>query len=298
MKLFPYYFVIWLGLILFSTTVLAQEEDDLMDMFSDEETTDYTIATFKTTRLALGYSVENPAKQDLIFLISHHFGAVNTGFYEMFGLDQATIRIGFEYGITDRLMAGIGRSSYNKTYDGYLKYKVFRQSSGLKNMPVSVNAVVSMDYVTLKNEYPESDYFPTNRMNYLFQLLIARKFNKSFSLQIIPTLIHNNLVPTAEDKHDKLALGIGGRYKLNNRISVNAEYHYLFPNQVITKQVNNSLTLGMDIETGGHVFQLFFTNSVPLNPLDFIVNTTGNWSTGDVFFGFNITRTFTIGKKK
>ena len=155
-----------------------------------------------------------------------------------------------------------------------------------------------MNYITLRNDYPEEGYYTSNRVNYLFQLLIARKFNKSFSAQLMPSLIHNNLVPTAEDKNDKYALGVGGRYKINNRISVNAEYHYLFPNQVVSYDVNNSFTLGMDIETGGHVFQLFFTNSVQLNPLDFITNTSGDWTTGDFFFGFNITRTFTLGKKK
>ncbi len=286
-------------ILLFSTSIYAQkEEDDLMGMFDNNDVTNYTSATFKTTRLALGYSVENPAKQDLIFLISHHFGAVNTGAYEMFGLDQATIRIGFEYGITDRLTAGIGRSSYNKTYDGYLKYKILRQSSGATNMPVTVNFVTGMNYITLRNDYPEEGYNPSNRVNYLFQLLVARKFTKNFSAQIMPTFIHNNLVPTTEDNNDKYALGIGGRYKVSNRISVNAEYHYLFPNQIESYEVNDSFTIGMDIETGGHVFQLFFTNSVQLNPLDFIANTTGDWTTGNFFFGFNVTRTFTIGNKK
>ena len=286
-------------IVLFSTSIYAQkEEDDLMGMFDNNDITNYTSATFKTTRLALGYSVENPAKQDLIFLISHHFGAVNTGAYEMFGLDQATIRIGFEYGITDRLTAGIGRSSYNKTYDGYLKYKILRQSSGANNMPVTVNFVTGMNYITLRNDYPEEGYKHSNRVNYLFQILVARKFTKNFSAQIMPTLIHNNLVPTTNDKNDKYALGIGGRYKVSNRISVNAEYHYLFPNQIKSYEVNDSFTIGMDIETGGHVFQLFFTNSVQLNPLDFIANTTGDWTTGNFFFGFNVTRTFTIGNKK
>ncbi len=282
-------------LALSSFGVYAQnEEDDLMGMFDNEEVTNYTSATFKTTRLALGYSVENPAKQDLIFLISHHFGAVNTGAYEMFGLDQATIRIGFEYGITGRLTAGIGRSSYNKTYDSYLKYKLLRQSTGSSNMPVTVNLVTGINYITLRNDYPEQGYYTSNRINYLFQVLIARKFTKNFSAQIMPSLIHNNLVPTAKDKNDKFALGIGGRYKVSNRISVNAEYHYLFPNQVVSYEIKNSLTLGMDIETGGHVFQLFFTNSVQLNPLDFITNTTGDWTSGNFFFGFNVTRTFTL----
>lgn len=138
-----------LGMIVFGwTSVFAQ--DDLMDIFGEEETIDYTSATFKTTRLALGYSVENPVKNDMIFLISHHFGNINGGAYEFFGLDQATIRLGLEYGITDRLTVGYGRSSYNKTYDGYLKYKALRQSKGLKKMPVTLNLVAGTSINTLK----------------------------------------------------------------------------------------------------------------------------------------------------
>lgn len=286
-----------LGMIVFGwTSVFAQ--DDLMDIFGEEETIDYTSATFKTTRLALGYSVENPVKNDMIFLISHHFGNINGGAYEFFGLDQATIRLGLEYGITDRLTVGYGRSSYNKTYDGYLKYKALRQSKGLKKMPVTLNLVAGTSINTLKWENPDQENYFSSRMTYLFQAIVARKFNKNLSLQFMPSLVHKNLVATSQDKNDIFTIGAGGRYKFTKRTSINVEYHYVIPDQINSYDYTNSLTIGFDIETGGHVFQLFFTNSVPINVTDFLTHTTDKWGNGDIYFGFNISRIFSFGGKK
>lgn len=288
--------VLLLSMVFGLAPIFAQ--DDLMDLFEEEETIDYTTATFKTTRLALGYSVENPSQSDLIFIISHHFGKINSGAYEFFGLDQATIRLGFEYGITDRLTAGIGRSSYNKTYDGYLKYKLLRQSKGAKKMPVSLNLVAGTSINSLKWEDPSQENYFSSRMTYLFQAILARKFNKNLSLQLMPSLVHKNLVETTQDKNDIIVIGAGGRYKFTKRSSINIEYHYVIPDQIHSYEYTNSLTIGFDIETGGHVFQLFFTNSVPINVTDFLTQTTDKWENGDIYFGFNIARTFSLGKKR
>ena len=251
-------------LILSSAYLLKAQEDDLMDMFGEDEVVDYTSAAFKTTRLALGFSVENPAKQDMIFIISHHFGKISGGAYEFFGLDQATMRLGFEYGITDRLTAGIGRSTFNKTYDGYLKYKLLRQSKGAKKMPITLNIVAGAYVNSLKWSEPERENYFSSRMSYMGQLLIARKFNKRLSLQLMPTLVHKNLVATSADHNDIISIGGGGRYKFTNRSSINIEYYYVIPDQIVSYEYTNSLTIGFDIETGGHVFQLFFSNSVPI----------------------------------
>lgn len=272
-------------------------QDDLMDLFEDEPTTVYTSATFKTTRLALGHSVENPANGDLIFLISHHFGKISSGAYEFFGLDQATIRLGLEYGITDRLTIGYGRSSYNKTYDGFIKYKLFRQSSGVKNMPITMNVLAGMAVNTLKWTEPDRENYFSSRLSYLYQILISRKFNSNLSLQLMPSLVHRNLVATIDDKNDIFTIGAGGRYKITKRTSINVEYHYVLPDQINSYDYTNSLTIGFDIETGGHVFQLFFTNSVPINVSDFITHTNDSWGDGDIYFGFNISRVFTLKKK-
>jgi len=272
------------------------KSQDLMDMLGDDKPTkEFVTASFKTTHLILGQSVENVAKGNLNFMISHHFGRINEGSYNFWGLDQSTIRLGIEYGINDKLEVGIGRSTYQKTIDGYLKYKIFRQSN-LK-MPVSVSYFGSTSMNTLKWDDPSRVNYFTSRLSFVNQLLIARKFNNELSLQMMPTHVHKNLVKRNIDQNDAFAIGLGGRYKLTQRMSVNAEYYYLLPGQT-ADDFDNSLSLGIDIETGGHVFQLFFTNSHPLFERGFITETQGKWSKGDVFFGFNIIRTFTIVKPK
>jgi len=273
---------------------LPLHAQDLMDVFGTEEpTTDYTTATFKTTRVVSGHSVENPASGVLLFMISHHFGKVNSGGYDFFGLDQATIRLGFEYGINKFLSVGIGRSAYQKTYDGFVKAKVLRQSKGARNMPVTMTLFSSMDIYTLKWQNTDRKNYFTNRMAFVNQVLIARKFNDHLSLQLAPTMVHKNMVSHASENNDTYTLGMSGRYKLSQRVSVNAEYFYLMPGSV-ADNFTNPLSIGFDIETGGHVFQLHFSNAQPMFERAFLTETTGKWSKGDIYFGFNISRVFTI----
>lgn len=272
------------------------EEPSLLDeLGAVEPETDYTIASFKTTRIINGHSLENKPKGDLDFKILHRFGRLNGGLYELFGLDNAQMRFGFEYGLTDQIMIGVGRSTYEKTYDAFAKYKFLRQSTGKRNMPITAVLVANASINTLKWADPDRKNYFTSRLNYCFQLLIGRKFNNNLTLQLSPTLVHRNIVATKAEKNDVLALGIGGRYKLNQRLSLNAEYFYVLPNQ-IADNYKNSLSLGIDLETGGHVFQLHFTNSTPMTEKGFIAETTGDWLKGDIHFGFNIARVFTIGK--
>jgi len=297
MKKFNTLTIILIAVIFWFMPQITKAQDDLMDLFGDEpQTTDYTTATFKTTRLVLGQSIENPAPGVLMFLIQHHFGYLNSGAYEFWGLDQANIRLGFEYGVNDWLALGVGRSSYKKTFDGFVKGKILRQSTGLKEMPLALTYFGSISLTSLKWQYPERENYFSSRVAYTHQLLIARKFNSSLSLQITPTLVHKNFVATEEDHNDIFSTGFGGRVKLTNRTSLNAEYWYVLPDQLPSQTVRNSFSVGFDIETGGHVFQLFFTNSDPIFESGFITETTGNWLDGDVYFGFNISRVFTIKK--
>lgn len=287
-----------LVLITFSTLQL-KAQTDLMDLFGDEpETVLYETATFKTTRLVLGQSVENPAPGVLMFLIQHHFGRINSGAYEFWGMDQANIRIGLEYGINEWLTVGVGRSSYKKTFDGFVKGKILRQSTGAKNMPLTVSYFGSTSLNSLKWQEPERENYFSSRLAFTHQLLIARKFSPGFSFQITPTIVHRNLVPTEEDSNDIFAVGFGGRAKLTNRVSLNAEYWYVLPDQIVSEPHDNALSIGFDIETGGHVFQLFFTNADPIFESGFITETRGKWDKGDIYFGFNISRVFTIVKPK
>ena len=245
-------------------------------------------ATFKSTRLINGHTVQTPGEGTLVFLISHRFGTLNSGAYNFFGLDNATIRLGLEYAITDRFEVGVGRSSLVKTLDGFVKYKAIQQTTGTRAMPVSVTLFSSAAVSTLR--YTDNyDRTLGLRTAYTYQALIARKFNTDLSLQLMPTLIHRNLVMNEGETNDVYALGGGGRYKLTKRLSLNAEYYYLL-SKYTADHYHNSLALGVDIETGGHIFQLHVTNSSGMIEKQFVAETVGNFFKGDIFFGFNVNR--------
>ena len=253
----------------------------------------YAEETFKSSRVILGQSVENPPNGALAILISHHFGAINTGFYEFFGLDQASTRIGLEYGINNFIAAGIGRSTYNKTFDGYLKFRVLQQSKGKRKMPLSLSVFGNMAVNTLKLTDPEKkDYFDA-RLSYSTEIILARKFGTVFSLQVAPAWIHKNLVETPDDHNNIYAIGGGMSFRVSEVVSLNGEYFYLFPGQHLNDNTN-SFSVSCDIKTGKHVFQLFFTNSQGNFEQAFISETTGKWANGYIYFGFNIHRHFTV----
>lgn len=274
---------------------LSAQEDDLLSLLEEEETTEYTIASFKTNRVINLHSLENTAPGVLDVKISHRFGTLNGGFYELFGLDGATVRIGADLGITKRLAVGLGRSSLDKTYDGFLKYKFLRQSAGKRNMPVTAALFASMAIQTLKWQNPDRDNLFSSRLYYTYQLILGRKFSESFTLQLSPTVVHRNLVATTIENNDVFALGVAGRIKLSKRVALNAEYIYVLPDQLASEFLN-SFSIGFDIETGGHVFQLHFTNSTAMIAKGYVAETLGDWSDGGVHFGFNISRVFTVFK--
>ncbi|MEY2924660.1 MAG: hypothetical protein RLZZ337_1208 [Bacteroidota bacterium] len=283
---------LFISLIVFFLPIMSFSQDlDLLDDEAPEETIEYTTATFKTNRVVNGHSIETVAKREFDFKISHRFGFLSTGAYDFFGLDQATMRIGGDYGITDRLNVGLGRSNVEKTYDGFVKYKFLKQSSGLKNMPVTATWVSHMGVTTIKWPFPNRENYFSSRLHYTHQLLVARKFTEGLSVQLSPSLVHKNLIDSLKFTNDIYSLGVGVRQKLTTRTTLNLEYFYVLPNQ-ISSENTNALSLGFDIETGGHVFQLFFTNvSAPFEK-GFITDTKAKWSKGDVRFGFNIARMF------
>lgn len=299
LRLYTLFFTVHCSLLI----VHCSAQNDLMNLInktdsSSKPKTQYVDVTFKTTKIILGQSVENAPTGNLIFVISHHFGTLNQGPNQFWGLDQSTIRLGFEYGVTKRLTIAIGRSSYEKTYDGFFKFIIFRQSMGEKNFPLSISWFSDMSVNTLKSPFPADvpNYF-SYRLSYVNELLIARKFNDRLSLQITPAFIYNNLVPLNSDHNDLYAVGIGGRYLISPHISINAEYFYEAPHR-ISGTYTNSLSLGFDIETGGHVFQIFLTNSQAMIEHSFITETQGTWQKGYVMLGFNIMRYFTTYKAK
>jgi len=283
----------WLNLGLLQ----GQDLEKLLDEAVDEGT-NYTSATFKSTRIVTGHSVERMPKGQLDFRISHRFGLINSGAYNFFGLDQANIHLGLEYGINNWLMVGYGRGTFEKTYDGFLKFSILRQSTGTKTMPISLSYFNSLAINTLRWEIPDTKLNFWNRASFVHQILVARKFNERFSLELNPTYVHRNMVATELDPNDLFALGAGARMKLSRRISINIEYYYVVPpiNDYRSEKTYDPLSIGFDIETGGHVFQLFFSNSLAMIEKGFIGETTGNWGNGDIHFGFNISRVFNLSK--
>jgi hypothetical protein len=284
--------------MIFVSSVNAQ--DDLMAMMEKDEkpAIDYTAATFKTTRIVIGQSIELPPKGNMLFLITHHFGAINTGYENLFGLKQASIRLGLEYGLTNWLGFGAGLNTDRNTWDGFLKVKVLRQSKGARRIPITIDLFANTAIYTTKWANPDRTNYFSSRITYAFQVMIARKFGRLLSLQITSSMVHKNIVSTSEDKNDIFTLGGGGRIKVSKRVSINAEYHHLFSGQVVSATAYDSFSLGIDIETGGHVFQIFLTNSYGEYEQTFLTDTRGKWSNGDIFLGFNISRMFTIVKPK
>jgi len=285
-------------LLMIITTSSSYAQDELMDLLGeDKPTTQYAYATFKSTRLVLGQSIENPASGTLQFLIQHNFGRINQGAYDLFGLDQSTIRLGLEYGINDRVCISLGRSNFEKTIDGAVKIKLLRQSTGARNMPLSVSFYTNTALNAAKwKDESRKNYF-SSRLAYTHHLLIARKFSNALSLQLSPTLLHKNLVAGRNDPNDMYALGAGGRVKITQRTTLNAEFFHVF-NQVSGQQFKDAVSLGCDIETGGHVFQFRLTNAQPMFERAFIAETTGDVTKGDIYFGFTINRVFTIVRPK
>ncbi|MFZ6052767.1 DUF5777 family beta-barrel protein [Halocola ammonii] len=265
---------------------------------SAQEERDFVHQTFKDTRVINGHSVETEPKGQMKFIISHRFGSVSGGVYEMFGLDEATIRIGLDYGITNRLTVGAGRSGLEKTYDGFLKYKLLRQSKGENSFPLTVTAMSSLAIRTLDFENPDRTNYFSSRMFYANQLLIAHKFGGYFSLQVMPTHVHRNLVENTSVDNDVFSIGSAMRIQITKMLAIQTEYYYTPTGQLSEDVFNNSVSLGIDIETKGHNFQLSFTNSRGMIEKFFIGETRGNILDGDIYFGFNITRDFRIGERR
>ena len=276
-----------------------EAQDNLLRLLDDSlgahPRRSYVTGTFKATHVVNLQTVEAPAPGDLNFIIQHRFGQLNSGAYNLFGLDNATLRLGLEYGISSRLSVGAGRSSVDKTFDGFVKYKILQQADGTGSMPVTLSALGNISYYSMN--YPDKSYLNgTYRTAYVGQFLIARKFNRLFSAEIVPAWLHYNLVPAGTDKNDQFAVSGGARMKITRRMSLNAEYNYLLPDQSVSRKVYNSFSLGWDIETGGHIFQLVFTNSQGIIPSQFIGQTTDSWGNGGIYFGFNISRNFSLAR--
>lgn len=250
----------------------------------------YVYGTFRGTRVVNGHSVHTLHGGEMEFLISHRFGALSGGPYEFFGLDQSSIRLGLEYGLRDWINIGLGRSSYGKEFDSFVKLRLLRQS---KASPVSVTTFSSVAYNTLRPIDPGLPVPTQSRLAYANQVLIARKWNDYFSLQLMPTHLHYNLVETGQDRNDVFSIGAAAKVQVSKNIALTAEYYYTLPNQLSTTHYD-PIALGIDINTGSHVFQIHLTNARGMIEKAFIGQTTENWMDGDIHLGFNISRVFKL----
>jgi hypothetical protein len=282
------------------------QSDSLMDMLTApaaNSKNEPVTATFKATRIIDGPSVENLGAGVLDFRISHRFGDLDQGASNFFGIDDATTSLGLDYGITSWLMVGLAHNVFNKEDDGTLKIKLLRQRKNGFPLTVSYAGEISVQ-TTVAPTLPAADsakWYFSNRLYYTNQILIAHKFNSRLSLQLMPTIVHYNIVDSSKFANNTFAIGIGGRIKVSKRIAITGEYYCRLNNTNMLyngQPTYNSLSFGIDIETGGHVFQLMFTNSQGMTDRSFIGQTTDTWTKGNIHFGFNISRVFTIVKPK
>lgn len=271
-------------------SILANAQEDLLSLLDEGAKVEknLTIATFKGSRLINGHTVMTRKRKSLEFIIAHRFGTLNSGLYELYGLDNSNVRFGLDYGVTNKITIGVGRNSFEKTYDGFIKYALLQQQTGKYNIPLSVVLFGSSAIKTQRLD-PEESLNISENMVHTAQLLIASKMTDALSLQLMPTFLHQNKIESNR-KHDMFAIGAGGRMKVTKRISINAEYIYRLSERDL--EFFDPVALGVDIETGGHVFQLQFTNSRSMVEKGFIRETTGDFLSGDIHFGFNITRVF------
>jgi hypothetical protein len=250
---------------------------------------EYVQGLFRGTHVINGQSAETQGAGELDFYIGHRFGAFNLGFYEWFGLDQASMRTEFAYGITDWLSVGVGRTTNSKEYDSFLKVRILRQSNV---MPISMTYNGGF-YVSGVAPDPNVPLLFRHRLSFSNQLLIAKKINDRLSLQVMPTHVHINLVENIIDPNDLFSVGMGGKIQVTNNLALTCEY-YFTPDAFLLTGNTRPLSFGLDINTGNHVFQLHFTNTMGMQEKAIIGNTTGSWVNRDIMFGFNMVRTFKL----
>jgi len=273
------------------SSVFAQ--GDLESFLNPVSDNTVVINTFKSTRIINNHSVEIFEPKQLDLRISHRFGLLNSGLHELYGLDQAKMRIGLEYGLMKNLMIGLGRSTLNKTYDGYLKYLLVNQKKGSKTIPLTVVTFSNIAINSMKKNYP--DYPFLGRLSFCNQLLIASKISRNFSVQFMPTWVHWNMVEVPIQRNQTFVLGGGFRYLITKSVSINSEYFFrVSQSSFDVEKYKDSFSIGVDIETGGHVFQLHLTNSMPMHESGFLTRTQGDWFDGGIHFGFNISREFSL----
>lgn len=279
----------------------AQEVDSLLNSLSKDQKFNKVEATFKATHIVLSQSTETQKKHDLDFRIRHHFGDIGGKFgnsHTLYGLDVATdLYIGLDYGISDKLTIGIGRSKHDELFNFLIKQKLLQQKTD--GMPLNLTLFAQMGVVA-REPFAADEFQSGDRTSFLIQPILSRKFSSRFSFQVMPSLLIRSKTLGAADPENLLSMGFAGRIKLNKRLSFVAEYtlvNELSRNDLVA-ELYNPLGVGLEIETGGHIFSLNFMNSEYINENSFIPSTKKSWKEGGVRFGFTISRNFSLFKSK
>lgn len=290
----------FLALSFFYYAGFAQE--DLLKLASgDSVSHSKVIATFKSTRIINAQSNETVKKRTLDFRVAHRFGNVakytegKSAAHSLYGLDASSdIRIAFEYGITDRLMVGISRSKVKENLEGLAKFRILEQTTD-NNIPLAVTVFANAAFTPVKDNAKIYDK-TTRRLAYCGQIILARKFSNRFSFELVPSIVHRNYVFDPDDENDFFSLGAGARIKITHRFALVADYFYNFSQYRIDKDETyfNPFSGGIEIETGGHVFTIMFSNPAALIETEFLPYTTDGWSEGGFKFSFNISRNFNL----
>lgn len=273
-------------LLLFPLSIWAQ--DDLLNEIDVADSTKIKVdAAFKGLKIVNIESTKLASKGDLYFIVAHRFGSIKDGFEGFYGLDNAITQLKFVYGLTDWLTVSGARSEVAYDFSG----KFLIKNQEVNGFPITIAAFTSLgiDNTLKENNYPKLKF--ENRLIYVSQLLLSKKVNTNLSLELAPTYFHENTVFDDNQENSQFALGMGGRYKFAKRWSLNIDYAAHL-NRSSSSPFNNPLSVGFDLETGGHVFQMHFTNSQAMHEAGFLGNSTGDWSKGDIFFGFNLLRVF------
>ncbi|WP_158825454.1 DUF5777 family beta-barrel protein [Mucilaginibacter lacusdianchii] len=288
-----------------TTTRDSTNTDSLLNSLSASSKSDPVMATFKSTRLILSETSETIKKNNLNFMVIHRFGDIagaDGGGKTFWGLDNSSdIYIGFEYGLTNNLDIDFGRSKYEQLLELGLKYNFLHQTAD-DRIPVALTVIGKTGlkpYSVSTNVF--DDY--TNRLNYFAQLIIARKFSSALSLQISPSYLRNNLpFPyLAGNERNFFALSAAGRLKFSKRMGIVVDYAHPFSsfrNNSDSPKFYDPLGVGIEIETGGHVFTINFSNSQAISPINYLSGTTSGWGKGQYRLGFTISRVFSFNKKQ
>ena len=290
-------FVRFFTILIILTSFTVNSQDDLLEDLESNLSMEapYTDSVFKGLKIINIESTKLAEKGALYFIVAHRFGSIENGFEDFFGLDIAVTKLQLVYGVNEWMNVGLARSSYQRTYGLHTKMRFLRQQQEGIPFTLGFYGITTVNTLLDKAFLPNLEF--NQRLTHTAQLMISRKWNEKLSLQLSPTYMHENLTTINTQDNGQFILAMGGRYKLSNRVSFNLDYG-LHTNRSDEATYRNTFSVGVEMETGGHVFQFQLTNSMGLNEAQFISNTTNQWNNAGIRLGFNLSRVFTIVKPK